>query len=288
MKRLRTALARPGRLAALAAAAVTLLGLAVPAPATADGSIPGVDEVVTSANVEAPDQHPQAVPRGVRHRPGVPGQLRLCRQLRRLRLYDISRPTSPRWSARSCAPAPRTTSRSPGTCCSCPTDSSRIGRLLPSASPARDREVVLGGHQGLRHQRQGATRATSPPSRPPCGSHTHTLVPGKRGPLLYVPRTRPAPTFPDCQPPHDGISVVKVPRKTPRRPASRPSPVLFPDGGNPGVPHRHRPASVRPPAATTSPRSRKWTRRGRLHGRRHPDGHLRPGAPEVLDRVRTT
>ncbi|MDH2429489.1 hypothetical protein [Sphaerisporangium sp. TRM90804] len=67
-----------------------------------------------------------------------------------------------------------------------------------------------------------------------CGSHTHTLLPDKkRGNVyLYVSSYSPQPTFPDCQPPHDKISIVKVPLHDPTAAAVVATPVVFPDGGN--------------------------------------------------------
>nr|WP_228045998.1 hypothetical protein [Saccharopolyspora sp. HNM0983] len=71
-----------------------------------------------------------------------------------------------------------------------------------------------------------------------CGSHTHTLVPDRAGEsvFLYVSSYGPAPEFPNCQPPHDQISIVEVPRDNPAEPVLVDAPVLFPDGGNPGSP----------------------------------------------------
>lgn len=68
-----------------------------------------------------------------------------------------------------------------------------------------------------------------------CGSHTHTLAPSKDGDDLYVYASSYAPNanFPDCQPPHDLISVVKVPIDAPQGAAVVSTPVLFTDGGNP-------------------------------------------------------
>jgi hypothetical protein len=68
-----------------------------------------------------------------------------------------------------------------------------------------------------------------------CGSHTHTLAPTKDGKDVYVYVSSYAPnaTFPDCQPPHDKISVVKVPVDSPQDAELVGTPVLFPDGGNP-------------------------------------------------------
>ncbi len=68
-----------------------------------------------------------------------------------------------------------------------------------------------------------------------CGSHTHTLAPTKDGSDLYVYVSSYGPNaaFPDCQPPHDKISVVKVPVDAPEDASLVGTPVLFPDGGNP-------------------------------------------------------
>ena len=68
-----------------------------------------------------------------------------------------------------------------------------------------------------------------------CGSHTHSLAPTKDGRDLYVYVSSYGPNaaFPDCQPPHDKISVVKVPVDAPETASLVGTPVLFPDGGNP-------------------------------------------------------
>ncbi|WP_020013521.1 LVIVD repeat-containing protein [Promicromonospora sukumoe] len=73
-----------------------------------------------------------------------------------------------------------------------------------------------------------------------CGSHTHSLAPSKNGKDLYayVSSYSPNATFPDCQPPHDFISIVKIPVKKPTSAKVVATPVLFPDGGYPGDPSR--------------------------------------------------
>ncbi|MGN9836875.1 LVIVD repeat-containing protein [Nonomuraea sp. H19] len=70
-----------------------------------------------------------------------------------------------------------------------------------------------------------------------CGSHTLTLVPGKgrdryKNVYLYVSSYLPAANFPDCLPPHDKISIIKVPLRNPAEAAVAATPVVFPDGGN--------------------------------------------------------
>ncbi|MEV0893213.1 hypothetical protein [Promicromonospora sp. NPDC050262] len=73
-----------------------------------------------------------------------------------------------------------------------------------------------------------------------CGSHTHSLAPSKNGKDLYayVSSYSPNATFPDCQPPHDFISIVKIPVKHPTAAKLVSTPVLFPDGGYEGDPSR--------------------------------------------------
>lgn len=70
----------------------------------------------------------------------------------------------------------------------------------------------------------------------PCGSHTNTLAPSRdqKNLYVYVSSYSPRAEYPDCQPPHDRISIVKVPRSAPDAAFLKSSPVLFPDGGEPG------------------------------------------------------
>ena len=67
-----------------------------------------------------------------------------------------------------------------------------------------------------------------------CGSHTNTLVPGKKSDFIYVSSYSPRADYPDCQPPHDSISIIEVPKKAPTQAKVVAEPNLFPDGGNPG------------------------------------------------------
>ncbi|GAA2357567.1 hypothetical protein GCM10009854_40030 [Saccharopolyspora halophila] len=70
-----------------------------------------------------------------------------------------------------------------------------------------------------------------------CGSHTHTMVPGKSTDdvFLYVSSYNPDPAFPNCQPPHDSISIINVPAGSPADAKVVAEPVLFPDGGAAGT-----------------------------------------------------
>ena len=70
----------------------------------------------------------------------------------------------------------------------------------------------------------------------PCGSHTHTLAPSKSGSDLYVYVSSyfPDATFPDCQPPHDRISVVKISMDEPCGCRARRHPGAVPRRRQPG------------------------------------------------------
>ncbi|MFI7576674.1 LVIVD repeat-containing protein [Micromonospora sp. NPDC049497] len=66
-----------------------------------------------------------------------------------------------------------------------------------------------------------------------CGSHTHTLVPAKdkESIYLYVSSYGPSDTYVGCSRPHDSISIIEVPVKSPTDAAVVAMPNLFPDGG---------------------------------------------------------
>lgn len=71
--------------------------------------------------------------------------------------------------------------------------------------------------------------------RTKCGSHTHTLVPGDDSAYLYVSSYGPSEVLPNCQPPHDQISIVEVPLDDPADASVAAEPDLFPGGGNVGT-----------------------------------------------------
>ncbi len=73
--------------------------------------------------------------------------------------------------------------------------------------------------------------------RTDCGSHTHTLVPDDSGDVvyLYVSSYFPNAAFPNCQPPHDSISIIEVPLDDPASARVIAKPNLFPEGGAPGT-----------------------------------------------------
>ena len=58
------------------------------------------------------------------------------------------------------------------------------------------------------------------------------MVPGDDADYLYVSSYGPSAAAADCKPPHDLISIVKVPHDDPTSASVVATPVLFPEGGN--------------------------------------------------------
>ena len=146
------------------------------------------------------------------------------------------------------------------------TDSSRSDDSCDSIT-VRDGQGALGGHQDLRHQGQGQPAVRQVRRDGLRLTHPHAGAgQGRKArlPVRLVVQARRA-EFPDCKPPHDNISIVKVPLKNPTARRWSRRPMLFPDGGYPGGAQRlvadHRlPRHHRLPG--------EGPRRRRLHGRR--------------------
>ena len=174
-------------------------------------------------------------------------------------VYDITQadPAEGRHPGRS-APAPRTTSRCGATCWSSASTPAAATTPAPAPRlPATNKEAW----EGVRvfDISDPATRSTSRRWRPPA-ARTPTRwrrTSGGRNLYVYVSSYFPNATFPDCQPPHDKISVVKVPGSAPD------AAYLV---GDPGAVPRRRHTRRRlldrdQPAATTSPPTRSATSR---------------------------
>ncbi len=149
-------------------------------------------------------------------------------------VYDIRRPTNPERVAQISCPGSQNDISVYGDLLVLSVDSTRsndtcANQAIPGTSP-----VVW---EGVR------VFDISDPTDPQfvksiktaCGSHTHTLAPSKNGRNLfvYVSSYGPSPTTPNCQPPHDLISIVRVPVTRPADSAIVATRVLFPNGGNP-------------------------------------------------------
>ncbi|QDY75521.1 LVIVD repeat-containing protein [Streptomyces qinzhouensis] len=204
------------------------------------GGIPGVDEIVRSANVEHLANIPKDTLKGTNSDIAFQGKYAYAGNYDGFRIFDISNPRSPKTVAQVLCPGSQNDISVSGNLLILSTDSSRSDNSCNSTSQS---QTVKDSWEGIkvfdisdkRNPKYVAAVETA------CGSHTNTLVPDGRNLYVYVSSYSPNAAFPDCQPPHDGISIIKVPYKAPQQAKVVGFPVLFPGegpdgGGNPGGP----------------------------------------------------
>ncbi|MFE3071386.1 LVIVD repeat-containing protein [Streptomyces sp. NPDC059247] len=204
------------------------------------GEIPGVDEIVHSSNIEHLANVPKDALQSLNTDLAFQGKYAFAGNYDGFRIFDISNPKAPKTVAQVLCPGSQNDISVSGNLLFLSTDSSRSDNSCSSTSqPASVKESWEGMKifdiSDVRNPKYVSAVETA------CGSHTHTLVPKKKDVYVYVSSYSPNAAFPDCQPPHDGISVIKVPRKAPQKAAVVSFPVLFPGtgpdgGGNPGGP----------------------------------------------------
>lgn len=204
------------------------------------GEIPGVDEIVHSSNIQHLANIPKDALQGLNTDLAFQGKYAFAGNYDGFRIFDISNPKAPKTVSQVLCPGSQNDISVSGNLLFLSTDSSRSDNSCASTTqPASVKESWEGMKifdiSDVRNPKYVAAVETA------CGSHTHTLVPKKRDVYVYVSSYSPNAAFPDCQPPHDGISVIKVPRKAPEKAAIVSFPVLFPGegpdgGGNPGGP----------------------------------------------------
>lgn len=202
-----------------------------------DGEVPGVDEVVHSDNVTHLAHVPKGALTGTNSDIAFQGNYAFAGNYDGFTVYDISVPERPSIVTEVFCPGSQNDVSVYGDLLILSVDSSRSDDSCDSTTmPATEKEAWEGVRvfdiSDLTNPRYVAAVETA------CGSHTHTIVPdGKRRAkdlYVYVSSYFPRDTFPDCQPPHDGISIVKVPLDAPERAHLQSFDVLFPDGGFPG------------------------------------------------------
>ena len=109
-------------------------------------------------------------------------------------------------------------------------------RQLRERDEAGDGPDRVGGHQGLRHLRRGQPALHQVGGDGLRLAHPHAGAGRRpRAALRVVVHPRPDRGSPDCQPPHDKISIVEVPLDAPTTASVIAEPVLFPDGGYAGT-----------------------------------------------------
>ncbi|MGW1469360.1 LVIVD repeat-containing protein [Streptomyces sp. NPDC002308] len=225
----------PGDTTTSAAATVSSDTRAQAEAAIASGDIPGVDEIVHSDNIEHLVNVPKDALQGINTDLVFQGKYAFAGNFDGFRIFDISNPKKPKTVAQVLCPGSQNDISVSGDLLFLSTDSSRSDNSCASTTqPATEKSswegIKVFDISDKRHPEYVASVETA------CGSHTHTIVPKRNDVYVYVSSYSPNEAFPDCQPPHDGISVIKVPRKAPEQARIVNFPVLFPDGGNPGAP----------------------------------------------------
>ncbi|GAA4668651.1 hypothetical protein GCM10023347_22580 [Streptomyces chumphonensis] len=201
--------------------------------AVARGELPEPGEIVHSDNISHLTTMPRTALTGTNTDIAFQGDHAFVGNYDGFVVYDISTPASPRVVSQVLCPGGQNDISVSGDLLFLSVDSSRSDDSCTSVSqPATEKS----SWEGIRvfdisdksHPRYVSAVET------PCGSHTHTLVPGKKKIHVYVSSYFPRDVFPDCRPPHDGISIVEVPRTAPERAELVSFARLFPDGGYPG------------------------------------------------------
>ncbi|WP_353951797.1 hypothetical protein V6K52_19570 [Knoellia sp. S7-12] len=193
----------------------------------------GPDEIGRSANVEFLKnlQTPGPLAGGTGTDIAFSGDKAYVGNYKGFVVYDISVPSDPRTLSVVSCPGDQNDVSISGNLLYLSTDSSRSN---DSCSSAGQSATIKSSWEGIK------IFDVSDPANPryvksvetSCGSHTNTLVPG--GPdldYIYVSSYSPSTQTPDCQPPHDAISIIEVPKANPTAARVVATPNLFPDGG---------------------------------------------------------
>ena len=206
------------------------------------GATLGVDEISMSANVRhvanVPKEGPFNTEAALNSDLAFTGHYVIDGNYEGFSVYDIRNPSRPKLVTNFSCPGGQNDVSVHGTLLITSTDSSRNKAECEGnvPQPVTQKE----SWEGLR------IFDISNPAQPRfikgvetnCGSHTHTTIPdrGNHRVLVYVSSYGPSATYPDCQPPHDLISIVEIPDGAPSAARVIATPVLFPDGGFPGIP----------------------------------------------------
>ncbi len=232
------------RLAAVSAAALVVGLLTAPgssaAQAPADpGTIPGVDEIVSSLNLkQVAHLDKSGALTATNSDWAFQGRYAYGGNYNGFYVYDISNPKAPTVATQVLCPGSQNDISVSGNLLFLGTDSQRTNdtcdNVASTAAAPGDR------WEGIKifDISDPLTPKYLKSIKTDCGSHTQTLVPGKRGEpnvYLYVSSYNLAGADqPNCALPHDKISILKVPVRNPTAAAVVATPVVFPDGGFPG------------------------------------------------------
>ncbi|MFI5935916.1 LVIVD repeat-containing protein [Actinoplanes sp. NPDC051494] len=236
------------RLAVLSAAAVVIGLLTAPtsgsaqAPAAAQDTPPGVDEIASTPNLKQVAYLPKTGPfaTSVNSDWAFKGKYAFSGNYNGFTVIDISNPKAPVQAAQLLCPGSQNDISISGNLLFLGTDSQRtndscVNDPSTTAAPGERWEGIK-----IFDISDPLTPVYLKSVKTDCGSHTQTLVPGKRhdpNVYLYISSYNLAGVDqPNCALPHDKISIVQVPKRNPTAATVVNAPVLFPDGGYPGTP----------------------------------------------------
>jgi len=212
------------------------MSLALAGPAAAQSDELAVDEISHSKNIELVANIPRQGPVANDFQSDMAfwGDYLFGGSYGGITIYDIKHPQKPKIITQiSCPGSQGDVSVSPdGTLLFMSVDSSRSDDSCTSTSQSA---TIASSWEGIRIF--DITDIANPvyvkSVETDCGSHTHTLVPDPDSEdvlYLYVSSYGPSSAFPDCQPPHDYISVVEVPVDDPTAAFVVSKPTLPPEG----------------------------------------------------------
>ncbi|CAM4198656.1 hypothetical protein GCM10009799_18220 [Nocardiopsis rhodophaea] len=224
-----------------AGAASLVLGAAA-APAAALDS-PGADDVETSDNVTHVANFPKPSPvDNTNSDLAFTGDYAISGNYDGFVIYDISTPESPKIVSTVLCEGGQGDVTVSGDLLYFSVDYPRTGEECGAAQSSPADPNAFEGMRIFDISDKSAPKYVSA-VRTDCGSHTNTLVPGKDGTTdyIYVSSYAPSDRYPNCQRPHDKITIIEVDKDDPASAAIVNEPVLFPDGGNHDQPGLLRP-----------------------------------------------
>jgi hypothetical protein len=206
------------------------------APAASAQDIPGPDEIVSSPNMKhelnIPPTAPLANSSSIGTDMAFQGRYAFVGNYDGFTIYDIKSPKRTKIVSQVLCPGWQNDISIHGNLLFLSTDSQRSDDSCTSTEQNDGTKPYWEGIRIFDVSDKRAPRYIKSVATP-CGSHTHTLVPDKRGKSVYVYVSSffPADNLANCKPPLDSVSIVEVPLKAPTTARIVAAPVLFPDGG---------------------------------------------------------
>ncbi|WP_305785964.1 LVIVD repeat-containing protein [Symbioplanes lichenis] len=229
------------RLAVLSTAAVVVGLLTAPGAGAAQapdpGTIPGVDEIRSSANLtQVAHLDKPALLTATNSDWAFKGRYAYGGNYNGFAVYDVKNPKAPTVATQVFCPGSQNDISISGNLLFLGTDSQRTNDSCDNAASTTD--VPGERWEGIKifDISDPLTPQYVKSIKTECGSHTQTLIPGKRwdpNVYLYISSYLSGTTI-NCAPPHDKISIIKVPTRNPQAATLLSAPIIFPDGGYEG------------------------------------------------------